>query len=147
MIFLGQQAPNRRKDGLGTQKVTTVCVCFCCLRRSLFFCDAICTAPRKLCIVCTCKPPVNDRCVEALITIPFELPTLLFFQGLKLYAKENKSVMDILWLGDCVKPNCSCIWLVTVNGRALADPRRRQEAANWAESGPCYTDIDESRHV
>lgn len=34
---------------------------------------------------------MNDHCVEALITIPFELPTLLFFHGLKLYAKENKS--------------------------------------------------------
>lgn len=62
-----------------------LCVCFCCLqRRPLFFYDAICATARKACIVCTCKPPVNDHCVEALMTIPFELPTLLFFHGLKL---------------------------------------------------------------
>lgn len=114
MIFLGQQAPNRRKDGLGTQRVTTVCVfAFAVCREGFFFlffffCDAICTTARKTCIVCICKPLVNDHCVEALITIPFELPTLLFFQGLKLYAKENKSVMDILWLSDYVKRNCWC---------------------------------------
>lgn len=117
-----------------------------------FFCDAICTAARKACIVCTCKPLVNDLCVEALITIPFELPTLLFFHGLKLYAKENKSVMDILWLSDYVKRNCSCILLVVVNSGILVGLRKEQEAANWAESGPCYTDIDglqsfESRHI
>lgn len=107
-----------------------------------FFCHAICTAARKACIVCTCRDLVNDHCVEALMTIPFELPTLLFFHGLKLHAKENKSVMDILWLSDYVKWNCSCILLVMVNGRVLAGLRKEQEAANWAESGPCYTDID-----
>lgn len=48
-----------------------------------FFYDAICTTARKARIVCTCKPLVNDHCVEALMTIPFELPTLLFFHGLK----------------------------------------------------------------
>lgn len=32
------------------------------------------------------SPLVNDHCVEALMTIPFELPTLLFFHGLKFYS-------------------------------------------------------------
>lgn len=53
-------------------------------KASLFFHNAICATARKACIVCTCKLPVNDHCVEALMTIPFELPTLLFFHGLKL---------------------------------------------------------------
>lgn len=77
---------------------------------------------------------VNDHCVEALMTIPFELPTLLFFHGLKSYAKENKSVMDILWLRHHVKRNCSCVLLVMVNGGALAGVSKEQEATNWAES-------------
>lgn len=99
-----------------------------------FLCCAICTAARKARIVCTCKPLVNDHCVEALMTIPFELPTLLFFHGLKSYAKENKTVMDILWLRHYVKRNCSCVLLVMVNGSALAGLRKEQEATNWAES-------------
>lgn len=84
--YWGQQAANRRKDGLGTRRVTTVCVfAFGVCREGLpFFHNAICATARKACIVCTCKPPVNDHCVEALMTIPFELPTLLFFHGLKL---------------------------------------------------------------
>lgn len=77
---------------------------------------------------------MNDHCVEALMTIPFELPTLLFFHGLKSYAKENKTVMDILWLRHYVKRDCSCVLLVMVNGSALAGLRKEQEAANRAES-------------
>lgn len=134
-----------------------LCVCFCCLQRRLFpfffffFCSAICTTARKARIVRTCKPLVNDHCVEALMTIPFELPTLLFFHGLKSYAKENKSIMDILWLHHHVKGNCSCVLLVMVNGGVLAGLSKEQGATNWAESWswPCYADIDglRSRHV
>lgn len=116
-----------------------------------FFCSAICTTARKARIVRTCKPLVNDHCVEALMTIPFELPTLLFFHGLKSYAKENKSIMDILWLHHHVKGNCSCVLLVMVNGGVLAGLSKEQGATNWAESWswPCYADIDglRSRHV
>lgn len=90
----------------------------------------------------TCKPLVNDHCVEALITIPFEFPTLLFFHGLKLYAKENKNVIVILWLSNYVKWNCSCVLLVMVNGRALDGLRKEHEGGNWEESGPCSTHID-----
>lgn len=64
---------------------------FACLfwvfaEKASFFYDAICTTARKACIVRTCKPLVNDHCVEALMTIPFELPTLLFFHGLNFYS-------------------------------------------------------------
>lgn len=122
-----------------------LCVCFYCLQRRLFFffflqCHLHRSKKGLHCLYM--QAPVNDHCVEALITIPFELPTLLFFHGLKLDSKENKSVMDILWLSDYVKRICSCILLVMVNGRALAGLRKEQEAANWAESEPCYTDID-----
>lgn len=55
-------------------------------KASSFFYDAICARARKACIVCTCKPLVNHHCVKALMTIPFELPTLLFFHGLELYS-------------------------------------------------------------
>lgn len=50
----------------------------------LFFYDAICASTRKARIVCTCKPLVNDHCVEALMTIPFELPTLAFLSWFKV---------------------------------------------------------------
>lgn len=63
LILLGQRAPNRRKDELVTQRVTTVCVfAFAVCREGLFFFlpsffyDAICASARKACIVCTCKP-------------------------------------------------------------------------------------------
>lgn len=63
-----------------------VCLLLVFAEKASFFYDAICATARKACIVCTCKPLVNDHCVEALMTIPFELPTLLFFHGLKFYS-------------------------------------------------------------
>lgn len=63
-----------------------VCLLLVFAEKASFFYDAICASARKACIVCTCKPLVNDHCVEALMTIPFELPTLLFFHGLKFYS-------------------------------------------------------------
>lgn len=72
-----------------------------------FFYDAICASTRKACIVCTCKPLVNDHCVEALMTIPFELPTLLFFHGLKFYsARQGKQERNGHFLAEQLCETC-----------------------------------------
>lgn len=73
---------------------------------------------------------MNDHCVEALMTIPFELPTLLFFHGFKLYAKENKAVMDIFWLSNYVKWNCPYVLFVMAHSRAQDGLRKEQKLKN-----------------
>lgn len=106
----------------------------------VFFYDAICATARKACIVCKCKSLMNDHCVEALMTIPFELPTLLFFHGFKLYAKENKAVMDIFWLSNYVKWNCPYVLFVMARSRAQ-DGLRKAQKFNKLDSKLKNTDI------
>lgn len=79
----GTTSAQQEKRWIGDWRVTAVCVfAFGVCREGLFFYDAICTAARKDAIVRWCKPLVNDHCAEVLMTIPFELPTLLFVHGL-----------------------------------------------------------------
>lgn len=118
-----------------------LCVCFWFLQRKpFFFNDAICATARKACIVCKCKSLMNDHCVEALMTIPFELPTLLFFHGFKLYAKENKAVMDIFWLSNYVKWNCPYVLFVMARSR-VQDGLRKEQKFNKLDSKLKNTDI------
>lgn len=60
-------------------------------------------------------------------------------------AKENKSVIDIFWLSNYVKPDCPCVLFVMVCGRAKHWPawgKCKSSAncmANW--SGSCFIDM------
>lgn len=145
--------PNRRKDGLGTRRVTTVCVfAFGVCREGLFF-SIFFTMPsapqqKKACIVRTCEPLVNDHCVEALMTIPFELPTLLFFHGLKSYSvRQGKQERNGHFLAgqlcETRLPSCFVcdgLWRSETLDRTEEECKSSARwTADWA--GPRYVDI------
>ena len=60
---------------------------------------------------------VSDHPVQALTTKPFQLPTVLFSKGLRLYSacQGKQTVMDIFWPSNYVKRHCPPVFLfVTV---------------------------------
>lgn len=111
--------------------VFVLCVCFVCF--FCFFYDAICATTRKARIVRACERPHHHLHthpdppppplwvivpVEALMAIPFELPTLpffFFFHGLKsLSVRQGKQGGNGHFSGpsDYVRPDCPCVFVL-----------------------------------